>query len=273
MTKITNRITYKFIIKAINCNPNGDPLNGNRPRENYDGFGEISDVCLKRKIRNRMMDLGNDIFVKHTMEDNKVVPLIKFAKTIETEDTKDFLETAKSKWLDVRTFGQIFSIPKKEVNMPVTCNVRGAVSLTSATSIDQILIKDINILSTTRFSDDNNQFGLFGFKYVIERGVYVVTGGVYPQLADLNKFTYEDWLVVKECILTMFENDTSISRPYGSMEVCELYIWEDIPNKKHHNISKILRSVDVVPDKEYPYYKIERPYILEDIKEEHIECL
>ena len=57
---------YDFImyVTVKKANPNGDPLNGNRPRIDYDGFGEISDVCLKRKIRNRMMDLGESVFVQ-----------------------------------------------------------------------------------------------------------------------------------------------------------------------------------------------------------------
>lgn len=61
MSVLQNKIDFAVILSVNNANPNGDPLNGNRPRENYDGYGEISDVCLKRKIRNRWQDLEQKI--------------------------------------------------------------------------------------------------------------------------------------------------------------------------------------------------------------------
>ena len=64
MGEFTNKIDFEVLVMVNNANPNGDPLNGNRPRETYDGFGEISDVCIKRKIRNRLQDMGENIFVQ-----------------------------------------------------------------------------------------------------------------------------------------------------------------------------------------------------------------
>lgn len=64
MAVLQNKIDFALVIAVNHANPNGDPLNGNRPRETYEGLGEISDVCLKRKIRNRMMDLGQNVFVQ-----------------------------------------------------------------------------------------------------------------------------------------------------------------------------------------------------------------
>ena len=64
MTNLKGKIDFAVLISATNANPNGDPLNGNRPRENFDGYGEISDVCIKRKIRNRFQDLGARVFVQ-----------------------------------------------------------------------------------------------------------------------------------------------------------------------------------------------------------------
>ena len=64
MSKLTNKIDFIVLVSANMANVNGDPLNGNRPRTDYNGFGEMSDVCIKRKIRNRMQDLGNRIFVQ-----------------------------------------------------------------------------------------------------------------------------------------------------------------------------------------------------------------
>ena len=64
MNPLKNKIDFAVILSVTKANPNGDPLNGNRPRQNYDGYGEISDVALKRKIRNRLQDMGEKIFVQ-----------------------------------------------------------------------------------------------------------------------------------------------------------------------------------------------------------------
>ena len=70
MTTLSHKIDFAVIINVHHANPNGDPLNGNRPRYDYEGIGEISDVAIKRKIRNRLMDMGHGIFVQS--DDNKV---------------------------------------------------------------------------------------------------------------------------------------------------------------------------------------------------------
>ena len=64
MSTLTNKIDFAVLVSVKNANPNGDPLNGNRPREDYNGYGEISDVCIKRKLRNRLQDMGQAIFVQ-----------------------------------------------------------------------------------------------------------------------------------------------------------------------------------------------------------------
>ena len=64
MSEFTNKIDFEALVMVKNANPNGDPLNGNRPRETYEGYGEISDVCIKRKIRNRLQDMGEQLFVQ-----------------------------------------------------------------------------------------------------------------------------------------------------------------------------------------------------------------
>lgn len=64
MTVLDHKIDFSVIFSVENANPNGDPLNGNRPRQNFDGYGEVSDVCIKRKIRNRLQDMGESIFVQ-----------------------------------------------------------------------------------------------------------------------------------------------------------------------------------------------------------------
>ena len=114
MTTLTNKIDFAVIIGVNHANPNGDPLNGNRPRVDYKGYGEISDVAIKRKIRNRLMNEGQSIFVQS--DDNKVDDYPSLRKRAEGEldkkvwkDEKFAQKEACAKWFDVRAFGQVFA--------------------------------------------------------------------------------------------------------------------------------------------------------------------
>lgn len=117
MSVLDHKIDFAVVLSVKNANPNGDPLNGNRPRQNYDGYGEISDVAIKRKIRNRLLDMGESIFVQS--EDKKVDEFQSLKDRAESnENLKEMLNTKKSsketftmtaceEWLDVRSFGQV----------------------------------------------------------------------------------------------------------------------------------------------------------------------
>ena len=87
---LSNKIDFAVIISVRRANPNGDPLSGNRPRQTYDGYGEISDVCLKRKIRNRLQDMGESIFVQS--DDNRVDD---FRSLNDRFNAADFSDTRK----------------------------------------------------------------------------------------------------------------------------------------------------------------------------------
>ena len=115
MSNFTNKIDFEVLVMVKNANPNGDPLNGNRPRETYDGFGEISDVCIKRKIRNRLQDMGENIFVQ---SDDRVVDEYKsladraknnalMQKAIKDKNKDSYAKAACETWIDVRSFGQV----------------------------------------------------------------------------------------------------------------------------------------------------------------------
>ncbi len=140
-----------------NANPNGDPLNGNRPRVNYDGLGELSDVCLKRKIRNRLLEAGQSIFVQS--DDNRVDEHRSLRQRAEAglkeylKDEVKFREAACKKWIDVRAFGQVFAFKadkkskgKAEENdesgsdTGVSIGVRGPVSIHAAFSIAPVSV-------------------------------------------------------------------------------------------------------------------------------------
>lgn len=133
MAVLQNKIDFALVIAVNHANPNGDPLNGNRPRETYEGLGEISDVCLKRKIRNRMMDLGQNVFVqsddrcndgfKSLKDRADGCPAVKKAE----KDKDAYAKAACETWLDVRSFGQVFAFKGKNLRamvFPLACAAR-----------------------------------------------------------------------------------------------------------------------------------------------------
>ena len=131
MNKFTNKIDFAVTITVNRANPNGDPLNGNRPREDVEGYGEMSDVCIKRKIRNRLQDMGENIFVQmnERSEDGckslaeRVKKNEELQKAIKEKDNQAFEKAACETWIDVRAFGQVFAFEKK-----MSVGIRGPVS-------------------------------------------------------------------------------------------------------------------------------------------------
>ena len=132
MTAIKNKIDFAAVVYVEGANPNGDPLNGNRPRTTMNGLGEISDVCIKRKIRNRLQDEGQRIFVQSadraddgmkSLKD-RAEPVIKRAG----KDVDKFISEACAEWFDVRAFGQLFAFKSKDTD-GVSVGIRGPVSI------------------------------------------------------------------------------------------------------------------------------------------------
>lgn len=142
-----------MVFSAENANPNGDPLNGNRPRTTSDGFGEVSDVALKRKIRNRLQDAGESIFVQmDERSDDGAKSLSErfntYLKTLSKDEqkTKDIVfHKVCEHWLDVRAFGQVFAFKKAKDVDEVSLGVRGPVSIQPAFSTLPIAIDDVQI--------------------------------------------------------------------------------------------------------------------------------
>ena len=148
MSKLMNKIDFVALIAVDRANANGDPLNGNRPRTDYNGFGEMSDVCIKRKLRNRMQDLGHKVFVQS--EDRKVDECKSLKERAEKElgkadkktDREAYAIKACEKWLDVRAFGQVFAFSNKKGGDDeggVSVGVRGPVSIHQA-------VRDVTLL-------------------------------------------------------------------------------------------------------------------------------
>jgi CRISPR-associated protein Csd2 len=247
MESLKNKIDFAAVVSVNHANPNGDPLNGNRPRVNYDGVGELSDVCLKRKIRNRLLEAGHGIFVQS--DDNRVDNYRSLAERAKGELGAAMLEENKlregacRKWIDVRAFGQLFAF-KSEMKKKgkkaetgeetddkgVSIGIRGPVSIHSALSVMPVNVTSMQITKSVSSEGDGSKRGAdtMGMKHRVDHGLYVFYGSMNPQLATRTGFSYEDAKLVKNALLHLFDNDASSARPEGSMEVVKLLWWEHI---------------------------------------------
>jgi CRISPR-associated protein Csd2 len=263
MSNFENKIDFAVIISAKNANPNGDPLNGNRPRENYDGFGEISDVCIKRKIRNRLQDMGKEIFVQ---SDEKRVDSYRSLRDRadgyeklkkSSKDKQEYASIACEKWIDVRSFGQVFAFKKGDEDNAVSIGIRGPVSIHCAVSVSPIEISSMQITKsvngeTNKSDPDKKSPDTMGTKHRVEFGVYVIYGSINTQLATKTGFSIEDSDLIKESLRTLFENDCSSARPDGSMEVCKLYWWQHNSPIGQYSSAKVHRTLNVVKNVDIP---------------------
>lgn len=251
MATLSKKIDFAVVINVKNANPNGDPLNGNRPRVNYDGFGELSDVCIKRKIRNRLMQNGKPIFVQS--DDNRVDDYRSLRSRaegvlqgIDTKNEKDYREAACKQWVDVRSFGQVFAF-KGGDESGVSIGIRGPVSIHPAFSVVPVLdrVSSIQITKSVSGEGDGNKRGsdTMGMKHRVDHGVYVFFGSINPQLAEKTGFSDEDAAAIKEALKTLFRNDASSARPEGSMEVVRMYWWEHNTKIGQYSSAKVHRAV------------------------------
>ena len=248
MAALTNKIDFAVILSVTNANPNGDPLNGNRPRENYDGVGEISDVCLKRKIRNRLMDMGHSIFVQSDERAadgcRSLHDRVNADPALKAEKDKDvFARMACEKWLDVRAFGQVFALKNATL---ASVGVRGPVTVQSAFSQSPVDILSVQITkSVSNETDDKRGSDTMGMKHRIPYGLYVFYGSINCQLAEKTGFSDADAEAVHQALLTLFENDASAARPEGSMEVNRVYWWRHESRSGQYSSARVHRSLRI----------------------------
>lgn len=269
MATLDRKIDFAVVLSVTKANPNGDPLNGNRPRQNYDGYGEISDVAIKRKIRNRLQDMGESIFVqsndrksdsygslRERAEANAELEKILKSKTVSSEE---FANIACREWFDVRSFGQVFAF-KADKGAGVSVGIRGPVSIHTATSVDPIDITSMQITKSVN-SEPGAARGsdTMGMKHRVDSGVYVFYGSMNPQLAEKTGFTNEDSERFKNALVSLFENDASSARPEGSMEVHKVYWWEHNSKLGQYSSAKVHRSLTVER-------LVEEPKAFEDYK-------
>ena len=261
MSELKGKIDFTLFISVYNANPNGDPLNGNRPRINLDGYGEISDVCIKRKIRNRFQDMGEKIFVQSDDRSDDSYTSLK-DRADGCEELKEEISKKKKadrdrcasiackEWIDVRTFGQVFAFKGSEVSF----GVRGPVSIHQAVSLSPIDTVSMQITKSVNSEPGKNSKAsdTMGTKHRVSFAMYKIMGSVNVQLAEKTGFNQEDADLLKEALKTLFENDASSARPEGSMEVCKMYWWQHNEKMPAVSSGKIQRGFQINEKTKHP---------------------
>lgn len=258
MSELKNRIDFVYIFDVQDGNPNGDPDAGNLPRVDAEtGMGLVTDVCLKRKVRNYVQTAkglsdGYDIFIKEKAVLNTLID--KAHDDSEVKAAKDKTEAARmymcKNYYDIRTFGAVMSTGKN------AGQVRGAIQLTFARSVDTIATAEHSItrmaVATEREAEkqggDNRTMGR---KATIPYGLYVCYGFISANLAKQTGFSEEDLELFWDALKNMFDVDRSAAR--GLMSAQKLIVFKhesalgNAPANKLFDLVKVEKVCDGAP--------------------------
>lgn len=265
MTDLKNRYDFVLVFDVQDGNPNGDPDAGNMPRTDPEtGAGLITDVCLKRKVRNYVQlsrggEAGYDIFIKE-----KAILNNEIAKAYETEEVKEADKKNKEKlakdWMcanyyDIRTFGAVMTTGKN------AGQVRGPVQMAFARSQDKINFLEHTITRMAVADEkDAEKERTMGRKFTVPYGLYVAHGFVSPQLANQTGFTEEDLALFFKALVDMFEYDRSAAR--GLMAARKLIVFKhadalgNAPAWKLFDLVKVAKKAGVEVPRSYDDYEI-----------------
>lgn len=263
MNPLQHKIDFAVILTVDHANPNGDPLNGNRPRVDYDGFGEITDVCIKRKLRDRLQENGQSIFVQSdekkqdgmtSLRNRAESPEYGLGKETfnEKKTPKDVAaRKACEKWFDVRAFGQLFAFGGDAAGVSIP--IRGPVTVQSAFSIEPVSITSTQITKSVSGEGDGTKRSsdTIGMKHRVDKGIYVFYGSMNPQLAERTGFSDDDAETIKSLLPKLFENDASSARPEGSMAVKKVFWWKHNCKSGQYSSAKVHKSLTVHADGSY----------------------
>ena len=286
MSTLQHKIDFAVIFRVTNANPNGDPLNGNRPRTDYANFGEVTDVAIKRKLRDRLLETwvangkqedGNKIYVQS--DDRRTDECRSLRERFDKELGKEAggsktAELACQKWLDVRAFGQLFALKataakttskkteddgEPQSDTGVSIGIRGPVTVQSAFSVEPIDVSSTQITKSVSGEGDGSKRGsdTMGMKHRVDRGVYKFFGSMNPQLAEKTKFTDTDAQAIKAVLPRLFENDESSARPAGSMQVLNVIWWEHNCKSGQYSSARVHGSVTVNSDGSFDLHALE----------------
>ena len=258
MSELKNRIDFVYIFDVQDGNPNGDPDAGNLPRVDAEtGMGLVTDVCLKRKVRNYVQIAkgladGYDIFIKEKAVLNKLID--KAHDDSEVKASKDKTEAARKfmckNYYDIRTFGAVMSTGKN------AGQVRGAIQLTFARSVDAIATAEHSItrMAVATEKEAEKQSGdnrTMGRKATVPYGLYVCHGFISANLAQQTGFSEEDLAIFWDALKNMFDVDRSAAR--GLMSAQNLIVFKhdsvlgNAPANKLFDLVKIEKEYDGAP--------------------------
>ena len=264
MSELKNRIDFVYIFDVQDGNPNGDPDAVNLPRVDAEtGMGLVTDVCLKRKVRNYVQTAkgqtdGYDIFIKEKAVLNN---LIKIAyDDTEVRTANDTTEAARQfmckKYFDIRTFGAVMATGKN------AGQVRGAIQLTFARSVDSIATAEHSItrMAVTTDEESKKQSGgnrTMGRKATVPYGLYVCHGFISANLAQQTGFSEEDLQLFWDALKNMFDFDRSAAR--GLMSAQKLIVFKhdsplgNAPANKLFDLVKVEKVCDGAPRSFHDY--------------------
>lgn len=289
---IKNRYEFVVLFDVENGNPNGDPDSGNMPRiDPESGLGLVTDVCLKRKIRNYVETVKEDakgykIYIKEDVplnrsdreaceslgitetEDKKVTEALKKLKKSDKDVDIKLRDYMCDNFYDIRTFGAVMTT---FVKASLNCGqVRGPVQLGFARSIDPIVSQEVTItrVAITTEKDAENKSTEMGRKNIVPYGLYRVEGYISANLArKVTGFSEEDLDLLWEAIINMFENDHSAAR--GKMAVRELIVFKHSKELGDCPAYKLFDAVEVRKKEEIEYPRKYQDYTVQ-IREENI---
>ncbi len=258
MAELKNRIDFVYIFDVQDGNPNGDPDAGNLPRVDAEtGMGLVTDVCLKRKVRNYVqvakgLTDGYDVFIKEKAILNNEIA--KAHDDPEVQNAKDKTVAARifmcKKYYDIRTFGAVMSTGKK------AGQVRGPIQFTFARSIDPITTSEHSITRMAVATEEeaekqNGDNRTMGRKSTVPYGLYVCHGFISANLAKQTCFTEADLQLFFEALKNMFDLDRSAAR--GLMSAQKLIVFRhdselgNAPANKLFDLVKIEKLTDAAP--------------------------
>lgn len=288
---IKNRYEFTILFDVENGNPNGDPDAGNMPRIDPEtGYGIVTDVCLKRKIRNCIETLCEDkegykIYIKdgvplNDSDNTAYIALgtdekkIKELKKDDPEIDKKICQFMCKNFFDIRTFGAVMTT---FVKAALNCGqVRGPVQLGFARSIDPIVTQEVTItrVAITTKKDAENKSTEMGRKYIVPYALYRVDGYISANLArKVTGFSEDDLTLLWQSIINMFEYDRSAAR--GNMAVRELIVFKhaselgNAPAYKLFDTVTVKRKDGVVTARSYNDYEVE---VAEEKLPEGVSC-
>lgn len=246
---LNKKINFLAVATVENANPNGDPLNGNRPRQHYDNTGFITPVCIKRKIRNRLQDLGRRILIQQNdRTDDNMNNLSDRLNSVEgisaarkKKDNVTIVRLACESFEDVRAFGATIALKDK-----TSVGIRGPVTIQPAMSVGTIDI-DSNQITKSTNSEPGDVKGAdtMGMMHAVRYGVYVIKGSINPILAGKTGLTNSDADDIKEALRSLFVNDDSAARPAGSMNIIRLFWWEQEGDDIRYSDKKIFDTIQI----------------------------